>query len=196
MRMAHDAGLNVPEIKLEHFSKYGSTFLTKRFDRNGSERIHFASAMTLLGKKDGADAQQGESYLELAEFIMRYGARPDADLRELWRRIVFSIAVSNTDDHLRNHGFLLAESGWELSPAYDINPNPQGHGLSLNITDTDNSLDFELAMDVAPFFRIGNSEAKKILNKIGSTVGKWRRYATDARIGHAEQEEMEPAFRR
>jgi len=195
MLMARDAGLNVPEIKLEHFSKYGSTFLTKRFDRNGSERIHFASAMTLLGKMDGADAQQGESYLELAEFIMRYGARPDVDLRELWRRIVFSIAVSNTDDHLRNHGFLLAESGWELSPAYDINPNPQGHGLSLNITDTDNSLDFELAMDVAPFFRIGDSEAKKILDKVSSTVAKWRRYATGAGIGHAEQEEMEPAFR-
>ena len=188
MLMARDAGLNVPETKLEHFSKYGSTFLTKRFDRNGSERIHFASAMTLLGKTDGADAQQGESYLELAEFIMRYGARPDADLRELWRRIVFSIAVSNTDDHLRNHGFLLAESGWELSPAYDINPNPQGHGLSLNITDTDNSLDFELALEIASFFRIGNSEAKKISNKVSSTVAKWRRYATGAGIGHAEQE--------
>ncbi len=114
--------------------------------------------------------------LELAEFIMRYGARPDADLHELWRRIVFSIAVSNTDDHLRNHGFLLAKSGWELSPAYDINPNPQGHGLSLNITDTENSLDFEFAMEVAPFFRISATEAKKILNKVGSTVGKWRRY--------------------
>ena len=131
--------MNVPEIKLEHFSKYGSTFLTKRFDRKGSERIHFASAMTLLDKIDGADAPQGESYLELAEFIMRYGARPDADLRELWRRVVSSISVSNTDDHLRNHGFLLAESGWERSPTYDINPSPQGHGLSLNIIDTDNS---------------------------------------------------------
>ncbi len=196
MRMAHDAGLNVPEIKLEHFSKYGSTFLAKRFDRNGSKRIHFASAMTLLGKTDGADAQQGESYLELAEYIIRYGSRPDEDLHELWRRIVFSIAVSNTDDHLRNHGFLLTESGWMLSPAYDINPNPQGNGLSLNITDTDNSLDFELAMEVAPFFRIGASEVKQILDKVTSTVAQWQRYATAAGIGHAEQEEMGSAFQR
>ena len=108
---------------------------------------------------------------------------------------VFSIVVSNTHDYLHNHGFLLAESGWELSPAYDINPNPQGHGLSLNITDTDNSLDFELVLEVAPFFRIGNPEAKKILDKVNSTVARWRRYATGAGIGHAEQEEMEPAFR-
>ena len=105
------------------------------------------------------------------------------------------LTANRFGDHLHNHGFLLAESGWELSPAYDINPNPQGHGLSLNISDTDNSLDFELAMEVAPFFRVGDSEAKKILDKVSSTVAKWRRYATGAGIGHAEQEEMEPAFR-
>jgi len=90
--------------------------------------------MTLLGKTDGTDSQDGSSYLELAEFIMRYGAEPERDLRELWRRTVFSIAVSNTDDHLRNHGFLLSKAGWRLSPAYDINPNPQAYDIHDMIT--------------------------------------------------------------
>lgn len=109
-------GLHVPEAKLECFSKNGSTFLTKRFDRKGKNRIHFASAMTLLGKTDGASAADGSSYLDIASFIRKYGAAPKKDLQELWRRIVFNMAVSNTDDHLRNHGFLLSDEGWLLSP--------------------------------------------------------------------------------
>jgi len=195
MLMAHDVGLNVPEYRLEKFSRFGSTFLVKRFDRNGTQRIHFASAMTLLGKTDGIDAQNGGSYLELAEFIMRYGAKPTEDLRELWTRIVFSIAVSNTDDHLRNHGFLLTDSGWILSPAYDLNPNPHGCGLSLNITDSDNSLDFSLAMEVAPLFRMEIHEAATVLKKVRSVVSAWRNYADHVGISHGEQEEMRLAFR-
>jgi len=195
MLMARDVGLNVPEFRLEKFSRFGSTFLVKRFDRNGIQRIHFASAMTLLGRADGTDAQSGGGYLELAEFMMRYGATPDADLRELWTRIVFSIAISNTDDHLRNHGFLLTDSGWTLSPAYDLNPNPQGNGLSLNITDTDNSLDFALAVNVAPLFRVKESDANAILKKVAATVSQWRRYAERSGICHGEQEEMQTAFR-
>ena len=99
--------LNVPEAKLENFSKNGSTFLIKRFDREGDKRIHFASAMNLLGKTDGANATEGSSYMEIASIITAYSATPQKDLGELWRRIVFNMAVSNTDDHLRNHGFLL-----------------------------------------------------------------------------------------
>ena len=102
---------------METFSKTGSTFLVKRFDRNGSRRIHFASAMTLLGKTDGASAADGSSYLDLAAFIRANGASPRQDLAELWKRIVFSMAVSNTDDHLRNHGFLLTPTGWRLAPS-------------------------------------------------------------------------------
>jgi len=195
MLMARDTGLNVPEFKEEKFSKFGSTFLVKRFDRQGKQRIHFASAMTLLGRTDGAGAQNGGGYLELAEFIMRYGATPDADLRELWTRIVFSIAVSNTDDHLRNHGFLLTDSGWTLSPAYDLNPNSQGQGLSLNVSDSDNSLNFALAMEVAPLFRVSVSDANAILKKVATTVAQWRRYAERSGLGHGEQEEMQTAFR-
>ncbi len=116
------------------------TFLTKRFDRTAeSGRIHFASAMTLLGQMDGADFNRGVSYLDLVEFISRNGANMQNNLEELWRRIVFYICVSNTDDHLRNHGFLLTEGGWILSPAYDMNPVETGSGLSLNISETDNS---------------------------------------------------------
>ena len=195
MQMARDCGLNVPECKLEKFSKYGSTFLARRFDRRGKRRIHFSSAMTLLGKADGDGAQNGSSYLELAEFIMRYGAEPDRDLRELWSRIVFSIAVSNTDDHLRNHGFLLSGAGWRLSPVYDINPNPQGYGLSLNISESDNALDFSLALKNAHSFHLSDSEAEKILKKTTGVVSRWKTYATAVGIPRPEQETMQTAFR-
>ena len=97
---------------------------------------------------------------------MRYGASPEEDLRELWKRIVFSIAVSNTDDHLRNHGFLLTDNDWRLSPAYDINPNPAGYGLSLNISENDNSLNFETVLKVLLLFRLSRSETKEILQQI------------------------------
>lgn len=104
-------GLNVPESRIEKFSKLGSTFLVKRFDREGEKRIHFASAMTLLGKTDGASAADGTSYLDIVGFIKAYGANPKSDLIELWKRIVFNMAVTNTDDHLRNHAFILSSKG-------------------------------------------------------------------------------------
>ncbi len=103
------------------------TFLSKRVDRTKSgERIHFASAMTLSGYIEGTDFHDGASYLEFAEFLMKNGANVDKDLEEVWRRIVFTICVKNTDDHLRNHGFLLTDNGWILSPAFDINPVEKG----------------------------------------------------------------------
>ena len=121
------SGLKVSQAMAKTFYSKRHTFLTKRFDRTATgKRLHFASAMTLLGYKDGISFQDDVSYLELAEFIIRKGANVDADLQELFRRIVFSICISNTDDHLRNHGFILTQGGWTLSPAYDINPNPKG----------------------------------------------------------------------
>ncbi len=196
MRMARDAGLNVPDIRLELFSSAGSTFLSRRFDRRDGQRVHFASAMTMLAKEDGTSADDGTSYLELAEWIIQHGASPCEDLRELWRRIVFSIAISNTDDHLRNHGFLLEQDGWHLSPVYDLNPNPLGTGLALNITERDNRLDFSLAYEVAPFFRIDPKEASASVVRICAVVRNWRGYARQARISNASQEEMGPAFAR
>ena len=193
--LAQKAGLGVPECRIGNFSKHGSTFLTKRFDRESGERIHFASAMTLLGKTDGDNYRSGCSYLDLAQFIVRHGAKPNEDLEELWRRIVFSIAVSNTDDHLRNHGFLLTLQGWELSPAYDINPNPHGSGLSLNISMDDNSLDFELALSIAPHFRLEIPQAQKQLTNIKEAVSHWRETALKLKIPRSEIENMALAFR-
>lgn len=127
--LAAMCGLDVPEAKIETFSKTGSTFLVKRFDRNNEKRIHFSSAMTLLGKTDGASGTDSSGYSDIADFIKANGSSPKADLAELWKRIVFNMAVSNTDDHLRNHAFILTKNGWKLSPLYDVNPNIYGDQL-------------------------------------------------------------------
>lgn len=188
-------GLDVPEAKLEHFSKTGSTFLTKRFDRDGEHRIHFASAMTLLGKNDGASAADGSSYLDIVSLIRKYGATPKKDLLELWKRIVFNMAVSNTDDHLRNHGFILTNEGWCLSPLYDVNPNSDGDVLSLNVDEYSNLIDFELALDVAPAFGLTEKQAKIQLDEIKSIVeNNWRMLAKKQGLARGEIEGMAPAF--
>ncbi len=193
-QLALQVGLRLPECRLEKFSKNGSTFLAKRFDRNGNHRIHFASAMTLLGKTDGADYQDGTSYLDIAKFIMQHGAQPDADLQELWKRIVFSIAVKNTDDHLRNHGFLLTPQGWTLSPAYDINPNPDGTGLSLNISENDNALDFNLAREVVPHFRVSATAAESFINRTQEYVSSWRKIADRYALSRSAQDDISSTF--
>lgn len=196
--LARKAGLQVPEASARTFTSRHHTFLSRRFDRTSSgQRHHFASAMTLLGYSDGASAATGVSYLEVAEFIMRHGATPEDDLAELWRRIVFNICVSNTDDHLRNHGFILAaKEGWRLSPAYDMNPNPQGDGLTLNITENDNRLDLELALEVAVSFHLALSHAKEMIVGVRHAVKQWRQVATRQKISKAEQEKMALAFQR
>ena len=198
--LAVRAGLSIAEARAEKFGRPHHTFLTKRFDRAVVEgtrrRIHFASAMTMLGYSDGAGHADGASYLEIVEFLGKHGSDVDADLAELWRRIVFSICVSNTDDHLRNHGFLLADAGWKLSPAYDINPEPTGTGLHLNISEDDNALNLELALEVAEYFRLGNDEAKAIVDKVTSVVTQWSEVASNSGISRGEQEAMAPSFRR
>jgi serine/threonine-protein kinase HipA len=194
--LAQMAGLNVVHAMAKTFYSKHHTFLTKRFDRTSTgQRLHFASAMTLLGYTDGVDFQDGASYLELVEFIARKGADVNRDLEELFRRIVFSICVSNTDDHLRNHGFLLTSKGWSLSPAFDINPNPKGTGLKLNISAHDNSLDLNLATEVAPFFRLTNVKATAIIQNTINVVPKWRQLAAKYKISRDEQERMSPAFK-
>ena len=193
--LAIKAGLNVAEGTARQFSKKQHTFLTKRFDRtNTGERIHFASAMTLLGLNDGNDHTEGISYLHIAEFLMRSGANVNADLEELWRRIVFNICVSNTDDHLRNHGFLLTNSGWLLSPAFDINPVENSTGLKLNITLTDNALDLEIALEVAGEFRVRKDRANEIIKLAKASVSKWRSVAEKIKLPKAEQELLANAF--
>lgn len=194
--LAMMCGLNVPEAKIEKFSKLGTTFLVKRFDRDGKQRIHFSSAMTMLGKKDGANATDGSSYLEIVSFLKANGASPKRDLQELWKRIVFGMAVSNTDDHFRNHGFILSTEGWELSPMYDVNPDIYGEYLSLNVDADDSSIDFELAVKAAQYYEIEEKQALKEISKIATTVrDNWRILAKKYEINHGEIERMSPAFR-
>jgi len=188
-------GLNVPEAKAEKFSKLGTTFLVKRFDRDGEKRIHFSSAMTMLGKSDGANAVDGSSYLEIVSFLKANGAHPKDDIKELWKRIVFSIAVSNTDDHFRNHGFILENDGWSLSPMYDVNPDIYGRYLSLNINDTESMLDFDVAIDAAPYYGIEKKDAEKMVDKIKDIVtNNWKNLASKYGVGRGEIERMKVAF--
>lgn len=198
-KVVHDlakmSGLNVPESKVEKFSKLGSTFLVKRFDREGEKRIHFASAMTLLGKTDGASAADGTSYLDIAGFIKAYGANPKLDLIELWKRIVFNMAVTNTDDHLRNHAFVFTTRGWILSPLYDVNPVPYGDELSLLVDEEDNSISIELAVQTAPRFGISEKDALVYAENILSVVrDNWEKQAKEYGLSRGQIEDMRPAF--
>ncbi len=195
--MAIKSGINMAQSTVRKFSSPYHTFLTKRFDRTSrGERIHFASAMTLLGYIDGQDYEDGASYLDLVEFIIRNGANVKADLEELWRRIVFSICVSNTDDHLRNHGFILTGQGWILSPAFDVNPVETGTGLKLNISENDNALDLELAMEVHEQFRLDKKRAGKIIGEVRKSVLNWRNIANKYGISRTEQDLKALAFSR
>ena len=188
--LALKCGLNVPEAKIEKFSKNGSTFLSKRFDRNLKNRIHFSSAMTMLGKVDGDDG----SYLEIASFIKSYGASPKEDLKELWKRIVFNMAISNTDDHMRNHGFILTKKGWRLAPLYDVNPVPYGNSLSLYVDEVDNTIDLELALSIANQFGLRKEEAKEVSENILKVVSGYKNIAKKFGISRGSIEYMEPAF--
>jgi len=190
-QLAVDAGIDMSKCQHKQFNSPHHTFLTKRFDRTTNSRLHFTSAMMQLGYNDG---DEGASYLELAQFLTRQGANTKNDLAELWRRIVFNIAVSNTDDHLRNHGFIYHKRGWILSPAYDINPVTPAGGLHLNITEDDNSLNYELAMDVIDYFQLNKQDALQIKNKVLQSVAGWEAVATKIGLGRAEQQLMAPAF--
>ncbi len=194
--LAKKSQINMPDAKIEQYNSPHHTFITKRFDRTDyGERIHYASAMTLLQRYDGDDASTGASYIELVDLIIRQGAKPEEDLEQLWRRIVFFICVSNVDDHLRNHGFILKPDGWVLSPAFDINPVSMGDGLKLNISETDNSQDLLLAKEVAKYFRINKNQADEIIREIVSVVKGWRKTAKRIGISNKEQDRMARAFR-
>lgn len=191
-QLAARAGVDAAEGELRRFGSRHHTFLTRRFDRTAAgARVHFASAMTLLERADG---DEGTSYLDLAQVIIQQGAHPARDLEQLWRRIVFSISVSNVDDHPRNHGFLLEPAGWTLAPAYDMNPVATGGGLSLNVSETDNAQDLSLTRDVAKHFRVKPARANEIIEEVLGVVGTWRKEASAAGIGRAEQDRMAPAF--
>ena len=193
-QLALMAGIDMAESKIEKVSGNYHTFFTKRFDRLKGERVHFASAMTMTGNNEDTIKNNPASYLDLAEFIQYSGSNNKADLHQLWKRIIFNIAISNTDDHLRNHGFVLKENGWRLSPAYDINPSIDKEGLALNIDTTDNALSFELAKSVGIFFQLSNHQMNEIINEVTTAKKKWKKIADKIGISKQEQELMSSAF--
>jgi serine/threonine-protein kinase HipA len=194
MRLAQDAGLNVAGWSLERID--GRTVITvRRFDRDDEVRIPFLSAMSMLEARDG----ESGSYLEIADAIRRHSAAPTADLRELWRRIVFTVLISNTDDHLRNHGFLFAGTqGWNLSPAYDLNPVPtdiRPRVLSTAILEgEDRSAALDLTFEAADHFGIKTVEARGIAREVADAVSAWRSMARALGASAAECDRMASAF--
>lgn len=194
-QLAVGAGIRMAPSKIERIAGNHHTFFTKRFDREKGERIHFASAMTMTGNSEDTIRDNPASYLDIAEFIQTYGASVEENLHELWRRIIFNIAISNVDDHLRNHGFILTDEGWVLSPAYDLNPSTEKNGLSLNIDMDNNLLDFNLAISVGKFFRLDQKRMDRIIWEVLESVSQWERVADRIGISRAEKELMSGAFK-
>lgn len=194
-QLAIKAGINMAPSSIMQVQGPYHTFLTKRFDRAGKKRIHFASAMTMTGYHESSLRDQQASYLEIAEFIRFNGAAPSMDLQQLWRRILFNVLVSNTDDHLRNHGFLLKKDGWHLSPAYDLNPNPDGIGLSLAIDLEHNECNLDLVMEVGEFFDLDLKQMHLIREEVVNAVRLWMEVAHQTGITRPGISRMTPAFR-
>jgi serine/threonine-protein kinase HipA len=192
-RLATKAGIRVPPMRALRFTADGHTFVSRRFDRtNRGGRLAFVSAMTLLQRTDG---DRDASYLELVDLLQSRGAQTQLDCEELFRRVVFSICISNTDDHLRNHGFFVESSGLVLSPAFDINPNPHNGHLSLAIDEADTSLNLDVARGAATVYGIRKSRATEIVRDVCDAVAGWRREADEFGLSRREQEMMSRAFR-
>ena len=184
--LAKEAGVEAAETRAITAGEKYHTLLSKRFDRTtDGRRRHFASAMTLLGLTDGCNAQTGNGYLEIVDFILQHCCNVEANLRQLYRRVAFSIAIGNSDDHFRNHGFLLTPKGWTLSPAYDLNPTFNDH-QSLLINATTNRSDLQLLLASSEEYMIGKEEATHIIEEVKDGVSQWRSMAT--RIGIAKRE--------
>lgn len=191
--LAEKAGLTIPSWRLETIMDK-PVLIIRRFDRVGDTRVPFLSAMSMLQAKDN----EQHSYLEIADALRQYGANPSADLAEMWRRIVFSILISNTDDHLRNHGFIYERyTGWRLSPAYDMNPTPvevKPRILTTTIDLYDGTASLDLALSVAEDFRLSPDEAKAIIKEVGAGVAQWRDVAQAQALDRREIDRMASAF--
>lgn len=193
-KLAIKAGINMSECKIQKITGNYNTFFTKRFDREKEERIHFASAMTVTGNTEETIKDKTVSYLELVDFIQDNGINIEKNLQQLWRRIIFNIAISNTDDHLRNHGFILTSKGWVLSPAYDLNPSIDKDGLALNIDVDNNALDYDLAKSVGEYFRLDEKQMNEIINEVLEVVSTWKDVANKIGISNKDQVLMDKAF--
>jgi serine/threonine-protein kinase HipA len=188
--LARDAGVTVPDSQLIRIGNR-NVLVVDRFDRRGTARIGYASAMTMLEASDGYQ----RSYLEIAEVIEQRSTAVAAELRQLWRRIAFSILISNTDDHLRNHGFLHERGdSWILSPAFDLNPQPGSEDLSTAIDYTDTRASVDTLMSVADYFRLEASAALEVLAEVTRAVTRWRTVAKFHGLLQQDLNAMEPAF--
>ena len=165
--------------------------LLRRFDRQGGARVPFVSAMSILDARDN----EARSYLEFVDVLRQHGASPRQDRHALWRRIVFSILISNTDDHLRNHGFLwVGQAGWRLSPAYDLNPSIDRDELTLAINEVETACDVAIALESCREYGLSRPEANEIVERVRKAAGAWRTEAARLRIPRAEQDLMAQAF--
>lgn len=190
LRLARRAGVTVAESELLPVAGQ-HVLLVDRFDRRDSHRIGFASALTMLEAGDG----EQRSYLEIGEIIERHSPKADADLRQLFRRIVFSILTANTDDHLRNHAFLRERDGWILSPAYDLNPNPDNPSLLTTAIDIDdNAASIDTAMSVSGYFRLPTPDARTIVADVERATADWQRVATDLALPKTQISRMADAY--
>lgn len=192
LTMARDAQIPTPNFRIESIDGK-SVLILQRFDRQNGKRIPFLSAMSMLGAEDN----QTRSYLEIADVIRQYGAKTEDDCAQLWRRIVFNIMIANTDDHLRNHGFLYEKNGWRLSPAYDLNPVPldiKPRALSTAINEVETEGNLEIALEVSKHFGLKHDDAKAIVGEVTDVVSSWKNYALKYGISNKEIERMASAF--
>ena len=193
--MGRKAGLNVAETRTIPGEDY-HIFLSKRFDRNeNGKRIHFASALTLLGLTDGDNASNGYGYPDIVDFIIQHGSNVEANLEELYRRVAFYIIVGNSDDHFRNHGFLLTRKGWELSPAYDINPT-LSDSQSLLINHSTSVANLDILLKSAGEYMLSIEKAMTIINEVKSAMKSWRNEAYRLGLPQRDIEMFAPRFER
>lgn len=186
--LAKKAGVIAAETSVIPTGDKYHALLSKRFDRTADgRRIHFASAMTLLGLSDGNNAQTGNGYLDIVDFILQSCCQVEDNLRQLYRRVAFNIAIGNSDDHFRNHGFLLTPKGWTLSPAYDMNPTTNEY-QSLLITSSTNKADLNLLLEASEEYMIGKEESTMIIQDVTDAVKGWRRAAASIGIAKREME--------
>ena len=188
--MAAKCGINVPEMRILSLpGQRHHTLLSKRFDRQGEARVHYASAMTLTALQDGADANTGNGYLDIVDAMVGNTgfADPQAAIEQLYRRVAFSIIIGNHDDHFRNHGFLLTDKGWVWSPAFDINPS-DFDTQSLLISRDSNESSLEILLNAAGDYMLSAETAHAIINDVCVAMQLWRNIARQCGISASEMD--------
>ena len=186
--LATRAGISAAATKVLSTNDKYHTLLSRRFDRTAEgKRIHFASAMTLLGLSDGDNASTGNGYLDIVDFIIQNCTDVNRNLQELFRRVAFNICIANSDDHFRNHGFLLTQKGWTLSPAYDINPSHNQY-QSLLISDSSSKADLNILLDACEKYMLTKDVAKQIISEVTKVINEWTSLATKLGIAKREME--------